>query len=125
MTERQDARPVGVGCDMLKECVTETICETFRADIFIAGSKSAAVDLCREFCLIGLCVSVTEAEYVYTGGMESGVRIGLINYPRFPSCSESILETARRLAKYLIWGMHQSSCTIVSDKVTIFMSRRP
>ena len=47
-------------------------------DVFIAGSRYAATEALREFCLRGECVTVSEADYVYTGGLEAGVRVGLI-----------------------------------------------
>lgn len=51
--------------------------------IFIAGDFDEARDLCRAFCdEEGLCVTVTPTTYVYTGGEEDGVIVGLINYPR-------------------------------------------
>lgn len=109
---------------MLKNEITATADTTFRVDIFIAGDRRAATEACREFCLEGLCVSITEANFVFTGGMESGVRVGLINYPRFPSTEIKIRDTAIRLARFLIERLHQSSCTVVSDLDTVWLSRR-
>lgn len=97
---------------------------TYKVDIFIAGDRRAATEACREFCLEGLCVSITEADFVFTGGMESGVRVGLINYPRFPTDGESLLDTGVRLGRFLIERLHQSSCTVVGDVETVFLSRR-
>lgn len=97
---------------------------TFRADIFIGGSRSAATEACREFCLRGLCVSIAAADFVFTGGLESGVRVGLINYPRFPSSRDKLMQIARELAEFLIVRLHQSSCVVVSDDLTLWFSRR-
>lgn len=108
----------------LKNEITSVAATTFRADIFIAGDRRSATEACREFCLEGLCVSISEADFVFTGGMESGVRIGLINYPRFPVNYTKVQETAQRLARFLIERLHQSSCTVVSDIDTVFLSRR-
>jgi len=104
--------------------IVATECPTYQIDIFIAGSRAAAIEACREFCLEGLCVSIAEADYVYTGGMESGVRVGLINYPRFPTDEATLGDTADRLARFLIDRLHQSSCTVVGPDVTKFLSRR-
>ena len=93
-------------------------------DIFIAGDRATATHLCRAFCMRGLCVSVTEADYVFTGGMESGVRVGLINYPRFIKQPAEIWGTAVELAKFLIEGLHQQSCTVVGPRETLWLSRR-
>lgn len=95
---------------MTSDTITETTVTTFRADIHIAGSRTAAIEACREFCLRGLCVTIAEEDFVYTGGMESGVRIGLINYPRFPKSQHEIVATALELARFLIDRLHQQSC---------------
>lgn len=108
----------------LNDTITDKSVTTFRADIFIAGSRAAATEACREFCLRGLCVSITEADFVFTGGMESGVRIGLINYPRFPKLSHDIADVAIELAHFLIERLHQQSCCVVDDHQTTWLSRR-
>jgi hypothetical protein len=108
----------------LKNKITETQAQSFGVDIFIAGDRRTATEACRQFCMEGLCVSITEADFVYTGGMESGVRIGLINYPRFPTSYEALQETGLRLGRFLIERLHQSSCTVVCDRNTHFLSRR-
>lgn len=105
--------------------ITSQRCHSFSVDIFIAGDRRAATEACREFCLRGLCVSITEADFVFTGGLESGVRVGLINYPRFPSDGASLTQTAINLAHHLIGRLHQSSCSIVTPDETIWLSRRP
>lgn len=97
---------------------------TYCADIFIAGSLEQAREACRDFCLEGLCVSISPCNFVYTGGCESGVRIGLINYPRFPTTGAKILETAVRLAEYLIVKLHQGSASVVATDKTVWLTRR-
>lgn len=108
----------------LNDTITEREAPTFRADIHIAGSRAAATEACREFCLRGLCVTIAEEDFIYTGGMESGVRIGLINYPRFPSDSQAIFDKALTLARFLIERLHQQSCCVVADVSTVWLSRR-
>lgn len=66
----------------------------------------------REICQkyvdeIGLCVSVTPTEFVYTGGREPGCIVGLINYPRFPSNHSKIWTYAARLAMKLKENLDQ------------------
>lgn len=97
---------------------------TYTAAIYVAGPQVEAEQICRQFVLEGLCVTVEPVEFIYTGGQERGVRIGLINYPRFPSEPASILATAERLANALIDGMHQHSASIVASDQTIWLSRR-
>jgi len=109
---------------MLNGEITAIAAPTFRVDIFIAGDRRAATEACREFCLEGLCVSITEADFVFTGGMESGLKVGLINYPRFPVAYTELQETGQRLGRFLIERLHQSSCTVVGEDTTTFLSRR-
>lgn len=97
---------------------------TYTADIYVAGPQAEAEGICRRFCLEGLCVTVAPVEFIYTGGQERGVRVGLINYPRFPSTPEAIFAKAERLAEELIEGMHQHSASIVASDRTVWLSRR-
>ena len=97
---------------------TETA-PTIRFDIFIAGDLAVATQICREYCMaVGLCVTVEPVQYIYTGGEESGVRIGLINYPRFPSTHDEMREKVRRLAESLVVGLCQHSYSIVGPNET-------
>lgn len=97
-----------------------------RYDIFIAGDVDQAKQVCREYCFeVGLCVTVEPVTYIYTGGEEAGVRVGLINYPRFPSTAEAIGETAHKLAVRLMHRMYQQSYSIVGPDETNWFSRRP
>jgi hypothetical protein len=94
--------------------------------IFIAGDHEAATRICREFCNeIGLCVTVTPTTYVYTGGEEEGVIVGLINYPRFPALPHEINEVAEQLALRLKDGLGQGSFTIQDPHSARWRSWRP
>ncbi len=86
-------------------------CKTFYAEIHL-GLKNLDTDYIvhsqqirnyiQKFCNeVGLCVSVTHTEYVYTNGCEPGLIIRLINYPRFPKRSGDILDIAFNLAGQL------------------------
>lgn len=109
---------------ILTDTIVEKTAPTYRVDIHIAGSRGAATEACREFCLRGLCVTIAEEDFVYTGGLESGVRIGLINYPRFDNTADQILAVALELARFLIERLHQQSCSVVADDQTTWLSRR-
>lgn len=99
---------------------------TIRFDIFIAGDLAQAKQLCREFCMLeGACVTVEAVDYIYTGGEEAGVRVGLINYPRFPSNAEELFAKAGRLADLLMDRLCQHSYSIVGPESTDWYSRRP
>ena len=109
---------------MMLEEIRHTDARTYRAEIFIGGDYSAALTACRGFVMRGLCVSVSPCDFVYTGGMEAGVRVLLINYPRFPKPPEEIRTTAVELAEHLIHCLYQSSASVVTDTDTVWLSRR-
>ena len=100
--------------------------ESWPVTIFIAGDLNKARDICREYCMrVGLCVTVEPTEYIYTGGAEQGVRVGLINYPRFPKDKKEIEATAVDLMYELMYGLHQQSATVQTPSATAWYSRRP
>lgn len=101
-------------------------CPTIRFEIFIAGDLAQAKQICRQFCFdVGLCVTVEPVAYIYTGGEEAGVRVGLINYPRFPATQAEIAEKAHKLADALTHGLCQHSYSVVGPEQTVWFSRRP
>lgn len=104
--------------------MTERSAPTFTATIYIAGDLATARQVCREFCLVGLCVTVESTEFIYTGGAEAGVRVGLLNYPRFPADPSLILAHARTLADLLRESLCQHSWLIVTPDQTIWNSTR-
>lgn len=104
------------------ECKTS---DTIRFDIFIAGDIDQAKQVCREECMaVGLCVTVEPVTYIYTGGEESGIRVGLINYPRFPSDEFGLRLKAENLAALLMERLCQHSYSIVGPRETYWYSRR-
>lgn len=99
---------------------------TIRFDIFIAGDLAQAKQVCREYCFnVGLCVTIEPVEFIYTGGEESGVRVGLIHYPRFPTTEEALYEHAIEIATFLMRRLCQHSYSIVGPRETVWFSRRP
>lgn len=105
--------------------MSERESETRRFEIFMAGDLVQAKQVCREYCFeVGLCVTVEPVDYIYTGGEESGFRIGLINYPRFPSSHVDLEAKATELAARLLAGLCQHSYSIVGPARTIWFSRR-
>jgi hypothetical protein len=98
---------------------------SYPVSIFIAGDAAAAQVICRDFCdEEGLCVTVTPTTYVYTGGEEVGVIVGLINYPRFPSELASILMAAKMLAFELMHKLEQESVSVQTPDETHWFSIR-
>ncbi|WP_061023958.1 hypothetical protein [Bradyrhizobium sp. CCH5-F6] len=100
--------------------------ETIRFDIFMAGDIAQAKQVCRDFCFsVGLCVTVEPVTFIYTGGEEAGFRIGLINYPRFPTTHEALRERALALAESLMHQLFQQSYSVIGPDQTEWFSRRP
>lgn len=98
---------------------------TYTVQICMAGDTSHAKEICRAYCYaIGLCVTVEPTTYIYTGGEEQGFRIGLINYPRFPSEPEQIWKRARDLADQLTIALAQHSYLLIAPDKTLWYSRR-
>lgn len=109
----------------------EIIVETYYANIFL-GLKVRATgwkhlvweveDTCQEYVnKIGLCVTVTPTEYIYTDGNEPGVIVGLINYPRFPEYPEQIRKKAVQLAYILKERFDQLKVTVMCPDQTIMI----
>lgn len=92
--------------------------------IFIAGDHNKAVDICQEFCISGFCVTCEKTKYIYTMGAEDGVRVGIINYARFPSSKAELREKALSLAHKLLIELHQGSFSVVGGGESIYFSRR-
>lgn len=93
--------------------------------IYIAGDKALARQVLQEYVMGGACVSISDEEYIYTMGNETGIVVNLINYPRFPKESWILLSQALTLAELLIEKLFQGSCTVVDySGDSYFISRR-
>jgi hypothetical protein len=97
---------------------------TITLTIVMAGDITHAAQVCRRFCLEGLCVSLKPSTYIYTGGEEAGFEVGLINYPRFPSSLDSLWEKATRLADALRAELAQHSYSIIGPDRTAWDTLR-
>ena len=71
------------------------------------------------------CVTVTPTTYVYTGGEEDGMIVGLINYPRFPASPDNLWERAEDIGDALRTALGQQSYTIQAPDKTVWFSHRP
>lgn len=106
--------------------MTRTEIPSYAVSIYVAGDLATARITCRAYCMeIGLCVTVEPVEFIYTGGAETGVRVGLINYPRFPTEPAAIFAKAETLAEKLIADLAQWSASIVATDRTVWLSNRP
>ena len=100
--------------------------ESYWCKIYIAGDYQQIVTECRQFCFdFPYCVTVQPTTYVYQGGMESGVEVGLINYGRFPRTPDELFNIATRLANKLLETQAQWSYTILTPDKSVWFSRRP
>jgi len=98
---------------------------TYKVEIFIGGDYGQALDACEEFCtIVGLCVTVEKTCYVFRGGRENGIRVGLINYARFPKDEIRLWQTAEELANHLKVRLSQGSFTIQDHEDSFFISTR-
>jgi ferredoxin len=99
--------------------------DSFWATIYMAGSIEHAKQVCRTFCMArGLCVTVEPTTFIYTGGEEVGFRIGLINYPRFPTTPTDIINLADELGSVLRVELAQHSYSVVTPTETIWRTWR-
>ena len=97
--------------------------KTWYANIWIAGDHTIALDTCRRFVNFDkTCVTVTKTDFVYTGGMQSGVCVRMIQYPRFPTPVSDLEKQAMRLAVTLNAALHQESYSVEFPDRTIWHS---
>jgi hypothetical protein len=105
--------------------INKKFCPTYIAEIFLSGSLHTIEEICRKYCLeIGLCVTVEPTKFIYTGGAETGARIGLTNYPRFPKTGDEIWEVAIDLGYLLLEGTFQHSVLIRDSQKTLWLTNR-
>lgn len=98
--------------------------KTYWVKIYLSGDVSVIKQTCRKFCMTGLCVTIKDVLFIYTGGEEYGVEIGLINYPRFPDNENNIMAKAVELADMCRVASFQHSYLIMSPTETIWDSNR-
>jgi len=98
---------------------------SFSVKIWMAGDVADAERVCREYCFdVGLCVTVTPTNYIYTGGAQSGFVVGLINYARFPTLeTDQLVVVAEQLAEKLMYSLFQNSFSIETPVHTYYYER--
>lgn len=72
---------------------------------------------------VGLCVTFTLTDFIYSKGSEPGLIIGLINYPRFPSDPNTIYTHAVEIAKLLLAACGQQKVSIVTPSWTYMLTK--
>lgn len=109
---------------IVKEWENKNI-DTYWAHLYVAGDYNITKNKLREIAFpSGLCVTIEKLEYIYAGGVEEGVRIGLIQYPPFPEAIISIRNKMMSIGYKIAELNAQWSFTIVMPDITVFCSRR-
>jgi len=79
-----------------------------------------AYDICREYCEeVSMGVTVTSTVFIYKGGEERGVIVGLINYPMYPKLVDEVRFHAIALARRLRDGLKQKRVSVITPSETI------
>ena len=98
---------------------------TYVVTLYLSGPIEVAKQALRAECLReGLCVTIEPTTFIYTGGEETGYRVGLLNYPRFPSEPGDLDYRAARIADMLLAHTHQHSALVVTPQVTYWRTLR-
>lgn len=98
---------------------------TYYVRIYLSGSIEVVKQVCRQECLReGLCVTVDPTTFIYTGGEEFGVVVGLIHYPRFPTSEYAVWERAKDLAVKLLDATCQHSVLLLTPTETVWITKR-
>lgn len=127
----EETQPTSVESFITEDVSDVEEVDTFWADIYVGlkdtrsgeiYSHEKAKQLCQAFCDgIGLCVSVMSCEFIYSGGREPGLRIGLINYTRFPDTPDSITSKAVSLAKRMAMALNQYRVTVETPERSLMI----
>jgi hypothetical protein len=93
--------------------------------LYLSGPIEVAKQTMRAECLReGLCVTIEPTTFIYTGGEEAGYRVGLLNYPRFPTTPDVLQARAEAIALALLEATHQLSALMVTPDATYWFSTR-
>jgi hypothetical protein len=99
---------------------------TYQVTLHLAGDyQTAKSSLRRQTFEEGLCVTLEEEEFVYTAGAEVGVKVGLVQYPRFVKPVEEIRQRAEKVLLLLMDDLCQNSGLMVTPEETVWFTRRP
>jgi len=99
--------------------------KSFPITIHMGGKYSTAQKILQKYCdEVGYCVTLHTVQYIYRGGVEHGIRVGLINYPRFPSDPATLTQKAIEIAELLREGLKQESYSVETPVETIWYSYR-
>lgn len=94
--------------------------KSFFATIHIAGDVDQAEFLCRQWVMKGACVQISPCTYVYTGGVEDGMTVRIMQYPRFERPEHEILDMAVELGSFLAQELCQISFSLETPYNTTY-----
>lgn len=93
--------------------------------LYLSGPIEVAKQALRAECLReGLCVTIEPTTFIYSGGEEAGYRVGLLNYPRFPTTPQELQARAKVVAMALLEATHQHSVLMVTPESTHWFTKR-
>jgi hypothetical protein len=99
--------------------------DAFQFDIYIAGSYADILRSCKQFCTnVGYCVSVFPCEFPFKYGCESGAKITLINYARFPLSKDQLSLKAKEIAAFIAEECSQGTYSICGPDTSDYYSRK-
>lgn len=98
---------------------------TYWIRLYVAGDYHKATVVAKRYCdKVGLCITIDPTTYVYTEGVEEGVVVGFINYPRFPMPPEVLMQHATEIAEAIVEKCNQHSYYIMTPTNTYWYSKR-
>lgn len=98
--------------------------ETYRAEVCIACDIIDIKDFCHYYFTEKRpwCATITETDYIFTNGNETGALIRFINYGRFPTTDfDNLLKEIKEFGIELCKDINQSSFSIVADNKTYYI----
>lgn len=97
--------------------------DSFTLVVWIGGDFNEARRAAREYCDRGACLAIEPVSYVYTWGEETGVKVTVLNYARFPTTPEEQWEKAHDVALFLALRLHQKSYSVEGPDRTEYWER--
>lgn len=96
-------------------------CSTDYFIVHMAGDYDVAKQYTREYTFkIGSCFELSKVDFIYTGGLESGLSSRVIAYPRFPKDNETLYKEVKEYAEGLAEKLCQKSFTIEGKCNTMY-----
>ena len=110
--------------------------ETFTATIYcgfkpgyqgkeVWNAFNIAEKICQDYCNEhGMGFTIEPTRFIYKDGNENGVRVGIINYPRYPKQKTEHKNIALEIAGQLMGIFEQQRVSIVCTDETIMLGSK-